>query len=62
VNLASREQIYSGVLEMLVEYDGNPVHICEIVDLQDGKIKSARAYFSVLFEAAQWRVQWVERT
>jgi hypothetical protein len=47
---------------MLVEYEGNPVHICEIVELQDGKIKSARAYFSVPFEAAQWRVQWVERT
>jgi hypothetical protein len=51
---------------MLVEYDGNPVHICEIVELQDGKIKSARAYFSEPFEAAQWRVQWrvqwVERT
>ena len=51
-----------GVLELLVEYDGNQVHICEIVELQDGKIKSARAYFSVPFEAAQWRVQWVERT
>ena len=30
-----------GVLEMLVEYDGNQVHICEIVELQDGKIKRA---------------------
>jgi hypothetical protein len=30
-----------GVLEMLVEYDGNRVHICEIVELQDGKIKRA---------------------
>ena len=37
---------------MLVEYDGNPVHIFEIVELQDGKIKSARAYFGEPFEAA----------
>ena len=50
-----------GVLEMLVEYDGNPVHICEIVELQDGKIKRARAYFGEPFEAAEWRAQWVER-
>jgi hypothetical protein len=28
-----------GVLELLVEYDGNQVHICEIVELQDAKIK-----------------------
>jgi hypothetical protein len=51
-----------GVLEMLVEYDGNPVHIFEIVELQDGKIKRARAYFGEPFEAAEWRAQWVERT
>ena len=51
-----------GVLEMLVEYDGNPVHIFEIVKLQDGKIKRARAYFGEPFEAAEWRAQWVERT
>jgi limonene-1,2-epoxide hydrolase len=50
-----------GVLEMLVEYGGNPVHICEIVELQDGKIKRARAYFGEPFEAAEWRAQWVER-
>jgi SnoaL-like domain len=31
-----------GVLEMLVEYDGNPVHICDIVELQDGKIVGQR--------------------
>jgi hypothetical protein len=38
---------------MLVEYDGNPVHICDIVELQDGKINRARAYFGEPFEAAE---------
>jgi ketosteroid isomerase-like protein len=42
-----------GVLEMLVEHDGNPVHICDIVELQDGKINRARAYFGEPFEAAE---------
>jgi hypothetical protein len=42
-----------GVLELLVEHDGNPVHICDIVELQDGKINRARAYFGEPFEAAE---------
>jgi hypothetical protein len=41
-----------GVLEMLVEYDGNQVHICEIVELQDGKIK----------RASRWRPRSGERS
>ena len=47
--------------EMLFEYDGSRVYSCFIVELQDGKIKSARAYFGEPFEAPQWRAPWVER-
>jgi ketosteroid isomerase-like protein len=50
-----------GVMKMTLEYDGNRVYACEIVELQDGKIKRARAYFAEPFEAPEWRAQWVER-
>jgi hypothetical protein len=50
-----------GIGEMLFEYDGNRVYICDILELHDGKIKSTRAYFGEPFEAAEWRAQWVER-
>jgi ketosteroid isomerase-like protein len=50
-----------GVMKMTVEYDGNRVYACEIVDFQDGKIERARAYFAEPFEAPEWRAQWVER-
>jgi SnoaL-like domain len=50
-----------GVLKMTLEYNGNRVYACEIVDFEDGKIKRARAYFGEPFEAPEWRAQWVER-
>ena len=50
-----------GVMEMTLEYDGDRVHACEIVEFEDGKIKRARAYFAEPFDAPQWRAQWVER-
>ena len=50
-----------GVMKMTLEYDGNRVYACEIVDFEDGKIKRARAYFAEPFEAPEWRAQWVER-
>jgi hypothetical protein len=50
-----------GVGEMIFEYDGNRVYICEIVEMQDGRIKWVRAYFGEPFEAPEWRAQWVER-
>ena len=63
-NTTVRSIKHSGDLatgEMLFEYDGNRVYSCFIVELEDGKIKSARAYFGEPFEAPQWRAQWVER-
>jgi ketosteroid isomerase-like protein len=48
------------IIEMTLEYDGNRMNVCDIVELQDGKIKSTRAYFGAPFEAPEWRAQWVE--
>jgi ketosteroid isomerase-like protein len=50
-----------GVMKMTLEYGGNRVYACEVIDFQDGKIKRARAYFGEPFEAPEWRAQWVER-
>jgi len=50
-----------GVMKMTLEYDGNRVYACEIIDFEEGKIKRARAYFAEPFEAPEWRAQWVER-
>ena len=50
-----------GVMELTLEYDGDRVHACEIVEFEEGKIKRARTYFAEPFEAPQWRAQWVER-
>ena len=49
------------VVEMVLEYEGNRMNVCEIIDLQDGKFKRDRAYFAEPFEAPEWRAQWVER-
>ena len=43
-----------GVMEMTLEYDGDRVHACEMVEFEDGKIKRARAYFAEPFDAPQW--------
>ncbi len=48
-------------MEMTLDYDGDRVHACEIVEFEEGKIKRARTYFAEPFEAPQWRAQWVER-
>jgi limonene-1,2-epoxide hydrolase len=37
------------------------LNICNIFELQDGKIKRTRAYFGDPFEAPEWRARWVER-
>jgi hypothetical protein len=50
-----------GVGELLFEYDGNRVYICDILELHNGTIKSIRAYFGEPFEAPEWRAKWTER-
>jgi ketosteroid isomerase-like protein len=50
-----------GVIKMTLDYNGNRVYACEIVDFEGGKIKRVRAYFAEPFEAPEWRAQWVER-
>ena len=49
-----------GVMKMTLEYGGNRVYACEVIDFEDGKIKRVRAYFGEPFEAPEWRAQWVE--
>ena len=49
------------VVEMILDYDGNRMNVCEIVEFEDGKIKRATGYFAAPFEAPEWRAQWVER-
>lgn len=49
-----------GVLKMTLEYAGNRIYACEVIDFEEGKIKWARAYFADPFEAPEWRAQWVE--
>jgi hypothetical protein len=49
------------VIELTVDYGGNRMHACEVVEFEDGKVKRRRAYFGEPFEAPQWRAQWVER-
>jgi ketosteroid isomerase-like protein len=49
------------VVEVTLEYDGNRMNVCELVNFEDGKMKRARAYFAEPFKAPEWRAQWVER-
>jgi hypothetical protein len=49
------------VTEMILEYGGNRIYNCEMVEFEGGKIKRRRAYFGEPFEAPEWRAQWVER-
>jgi len=63
-NMTDRSYVVSGdlgVMKMTLEYDGNRIFACEIVDFEEGRIKRARAYFAEPFEAPEWRAQWVER-
>jgi hypothetical protein len=48
------------VIEMILDYAGHRMNVCEIVDFEDGKIKRARGYFAEPFEAPEWRAQWIE--
>ena len=49
------------VVEMILDYDGHRMNVCEIVEFEDGKIKRGRGYFAEAFDAPEWRAQWVER-
>ncbi len=63
-NLVDHSYKISGdlaVIETTLEYDGNRMYACEIVDFEDGMMKRASAYFGEAFEAPEWRARWVER-
>jgi SnoaL-like domain len=49
------------VVEIILDYDGKRMNVCDLVDFEEGKIKRSRAYFAEPFEAPEWRAQWVER-
>ena len=49
------------IAERTVEYGGNRSYNTAITDIEGGKVKRARQYFSGPFEAPPWRAQWVER-
>jgi hypothetical protein len=49
------------VVEMILEYEGHRMNVCEIIEFEDGRIKSDRGYFAGPFDAPEWRAQWVER-
>lgn len=57
-NMTDHSYVLSGnlsVMKMTLEYDGNRVYDCKVIDFQDGKIERVRAYFGEPFEAPEWR-------
>jgi SnoaL-like domain len=50
-----------GVAKLTLDYDGQRIYACQVIDFDDGKAKRSRAYFAEPFEAPEWRAQWVER-
>ena len=50
-----------GVVKMTLDYDGQRIYACQVIDFEDGKAKRARSYFAEPFEAPEWRAGWVER-
>ncbi len=62
-NLLDHSYVVSGdlgAMKMNLDYGGNRVYACEVIDFQEGKIKRVRAYFGEPFEAPEWRTRWVE--
>jgi hypothetical protein len=50
------------VVEGVIDYgDGRVLDFVVISELGDGKMWRDRWYFAELFEAPEWRAQWVER-
>jgi len=50
------------VAEVVNDYGGGQVSdVAMILELKDGRIWRDRRYYAELFDALQWRAQWVER-
>ena len=50
------------VVEGVNDYGGGQVFdVVLIIELKDGKMWRDRRYYAELFEAPEWRAQWVER-
>lgn len=48
-------------IEITVDHGGNRMYACEVVEVEDGKVKRRRVYFAEPFEAPEWRAHWIER-
>src|SRR5215218_843980 len=49
------------VVEIVSDYGGRIYHPVLIIELREGKMFRDTRYYSELFEAPEWRAQWVER-
>jgi hypothetical protein len=48
------------VSELVLTYDGRPVHVVSIMEFQNGKVARETQYFADPFEPGPSRAQWVE--
>jgi hypothetical protein len=49
------------VTELVLTYDGTPMHAVNIMEMRNGRIVHETIYFGDPFEAPAWRAQWVEQ-
>jgi hypothetical protein len=49
------------VSEVVIAYDGEPVHVVSIMEFQGGKVAHETQYFAEPFEPAPSRAKWAER-
>jgi hypothetical protein len=48
------------VSELILTYDGKPMHAVNIMEFRDGKVAHETIYFGESWEPPAWRAQWVE--
>lgn len=48
------------ISELVLTYDGRPVHVVSIMEFEDGKVARETQYFADPFEPGPSRAQWVE--
>jgi len=49
------------ITEYILTYDGKPSYTVSIMEFRGGEVVRETQYFADPFEAAAWRVPWVER-
>lgn len=48
------------ISEVVISYDGEPVHVVSIMEFKDGKVAHETQYFGEPFKAAPSRAPWAE--